>query len=481
MAVAAMAATAIVVGAPAAGAHPRLLSADPKPSAVAPGPVDHITVHFDESVQWQYSTIGVEDTKGHSQLAGKAQVANREAILPLVPGASGALRVNWRLVGVDAHPVIGAYVFGVSAGAAGGAADLDTAIRRMAGTLGEGRIGSEGLNWAIRGGRSLEIILLYLVLGILMLRVFVLKEQPAVARGPGAATVAALETDRGYRMMRTLGIAAAVTMPFLFALYVARLDSAVGNVALGKVLFSSLGETWTIKTVLWIGIAAAAIYGLRHYPAGARQHDLLLLSLASAAAIAFGFNTHANGLSPGLLWTPMMFGHLMVTAFWAGGLVALLLVVFPTGDPGRIWPAVSRYSNIMTVTVGLIVASGLVMLFRLLSGNIKGMWCSDFGLVAGFKMAVVGIAIGIGFINNRVVAYQKASLDAPVNKFRPRKERSISSLRRLIAVEALVLGSAVLLSGALGETQLPSVFKGHFFPVDLQENVRPGLFGSGCQ
>ena len=53
----------------------------------------------------------------------------------------------------------------------------------MAGTLGEGRIGSEGLNWAIRGGRSIEIILLYLVLGLLLLRVFVLKEEPAT---PGA-------------------------------------------------------------------------------------------------------------------------------------------------------------------------------------------------------------------------------------------------------------------------------------------------------
>ena len=196
MAVAAMAATAIIVTAPAAWAHPRLLSADPKPSTVAPGPVDHITVRFDEAVQWQYSTIGVEDTKGHSLLAGKAQVANREAILPLVPGAGGALRVSWRLVGVDAHPVIGAYVFGIgeAGGAAAGAADLDSAIRRMAGTLGEGRIGSEGLNWAIRGGRSLEIILLYLVLGILMLRVFVLKEEAHPARGPGAATVA---TPRG--------------------------------------------------------------------------------------------------------------------------------------------------------------------------------------------------------------------------------------------------------------------------------------------
>src|SRR5581483_4429215 len=193
------------------------------------------------------------------------------------------------------------------------------------------------------------------------------------------------------------------------------------------------------------------------------------------------FNTHANGLSPGPLWTAMMFGHVMVTAFWAGGLVALLLIVFPSGDPQRVWPAVSRFSNLMTVTLGLIVVSGLVLLFRLLSGNIKGMWCSDFGLVAGFKMAVVGIAMVIGAINNRVVAYQKRSMEAPVNKFRPRKERSLHSLRKLIVIEAFVLGGAVLLSGALGETQLPSVFKGHFFPADLQETVRPGLFASGCQ
>src|SRR5437660_1113497 len=134
MAVAAMAATAIVVTAPAASAHPRLLSADPKPSTVTPGPVDRVTVHFDESVQWEYSQIGVEDNKGHSVLNGKPQVSNREAVLPLVSGASGALRVNWRLVGIDAHPVIGAYVFGISGGGAGGAADLDTAIRHIAGS-----------------------------------------------------------------------------------------------------------------------------------------------------------------------------------------------------------------------------------------------------------------------------------------------------------------------------------------------------------
>lgn len=493
LAVAAIAATAIIVGAPAAGAHPRLLTAEPEPSTVAQGPLPQITVNFDEAVEWQYSSIDVEDPTGHSVKAGTPQLQGRQAVIPLAPEARGPLRVNWRIVGIDAHPIIGAYVFGIQppSGSADGDADLERTIRQLAGTLGEGRIGSPALNWAIRGGRTLEIILLYVVLGILLLRVFVLRDVPNPAPGPGAATAVALQPDRGYRIMRALGIAAAVAMPVLFVLYVARLDSAVGNVSVGEILFSSLGNTWALKTVLWVAIAAACVYGLRprgpggvprvNSPSGSRQHDTLLLSLAATAAIAYGFNTHANGLSPGLVWTPMMFGHLMVTAFWAGGLVALLLLVLPSGDPARIWPAMSRYSNIMTVTVGLIVLSGVVMLVRLLSGNVKGMWCSDFGVVAGFKMAVVAIAIVIGAINNRVVVYQKRAMEAPVNKFRPRKERSIASLRRLIAIEAVVLGSAVLLSGALGETQLPSVFKGNFFPLDLQETVRPGLFGSGCQ
>src|SRR5579884_3600964 len=260
VAAAALAAAAVVVLAPAAGAHPRLVSADPKPSTVAPSPVNQVTVHFDESVQWQYSTIGIEDTKGHNVMAGKAQLASREAVLPLQPGTTGALRVSWKLVGVDAHPVTGAYVFGIGAAAGAGATDIDSAIRRMAGSLGEGRVGSASLNWAIRGGRSVEIAVLYVVLGLLLLRLLVLDKVPAPAAprpGPGAATVAsiaAVEPDRGYRIMRTLGIVAAVAMPLLFTLYVARLDSAVGHVPLGNVLFSSMAEEWAMKTVLWAGI-----------------------------------------------------------------------------------------------------------------------------------------------------------------------------------------------------------------------------------
>src|SRR5262245_46160302 len=92
MAVAAMAATAIIVGAPAAGAHPRLLSADPKPSAVAPGPLPQITVNFDEAVEWQYSSIDVETPKGHSVKAGPPHTSGRQVTIPLTAEAKGPLR-----------------------------------------------------------------------------------------------------------------------------------------------------------------------------------------------------------------------------------------------------------------------------------------------------------------------------------------------------------------------------------------------------
>jgi putative copper export protein len=271
-------------------------------------------------------------------------------------------------------------------------------------------------------------------------------------------------------------------MPFLFLLYSARLRSVVSEVSFSDIVFSELGQTWTMKTLLWAGLAGACLYGLRRYPAGSRQHDLTLLAVAVSLAVAFGLNTHAGGQSPGLVWGAMMLGHILVTAFWAGGLVALLLLVFPRREPDQVWQAVGRFSQIMTVTLLAIAVSGVIMLLQLL-GNWKSMWCSDFGLVAGFKIAVVGIALVIGTINNRVVAYQRKALAGPVNKFRPqpRRERSVSSLRKLVAAEAVVLGAVVLLSGALGETELPNVFQGDFYPIDLQERVRSGVFGSGCE
>lgn len=483
VAAAIIAAATIFVSAPAAGAHPRLLTADPEPASTVEGPLAEVTVRFDENIEWEYSTIDVQNVDGDSLLGGEIVRQDRSVVLPLAPETYGAMRVFWQLVGDDAHPVIGAFVLAVkpppgSAQAASFEDDLGSLAR-----LGDGDGGSGLLAWAVRGSRTLEIVLLYVVLGILLLRTVVLRGRFAFAPGgPGAATLERTVPDRGYRTMARIGVLAAVAMPFLFVLYAARLRSVVAEVSFSDIVFSELGQTWTMKTLLWAGLAGACVYGLRRYPAGSRQHDVTLLAVAVSLAVAFGLNTHAGGQSPGLMWGAMMLGHLLVTAFWAGGLVALLLLVFPSQEPERVWRAVGRFSQIMTITLLAIGISGVIMLLQLL-GNWKSMWCSDFGLVAGFKIAVVGIALVIGTINNRVVAYQRKAMAGPVNQFRPRprSERSVSSLRKLVMAEAVVLGSVVLLSGALGETELPAVFQGDFYPIDLQEQVRPGIFGSGCE
>jgi putative copper export protein len=141
---------------------------------------------------------------------------------------------------------------------------------------------------------------------------------------------------------------------------------------------------------------------------------------------------------------------------------------------------VGRFSNIMTVTVLMIIVSGLTMLAEL-AGSWKGLWCSSFGIVAGFKMAVVGIALLIGFFNNRLVAYQKKAMESKATARRSRRERSVVQLRRVIAIEAVVLMSVLVFSAALGESELPPAFKGRVLPGEAQELVQPGIFGTGCE
>jgi putative copper export protein/methionine-rich copper-binding protein CopC len=461
---------ALVAGAPPVHAHPRLIEARPEPRSVVQGPLPEVVLKFNETMDWGLSQIHVEDAKGRSALAGKPVFTGTSAVLPLRSEAAGALLVSWVVVSLDAHPVGGQFPIGVR-GPPGSESVALGAGSLAGGAFDEQRVGAVGLGLLIRAGRSVEIFLLYLVLGVLLLRALVLRGRLALA---GDAT------DRAYRTLLRVGIAGSVVVPLLFVLYAARFTQLVQGTGFGAVLSSSLGQVWTVKTLLWVAFAAACVYGLRRYPQGSRQHDQLLLALAASTTAAFVFNTHAFSAGSRWIWGTMMWGHVMVTAFWAGGLVALLLLVFPSGDVTRVWRTVGRFSNIMTVSVLVIIVSGLTMLAQL-AGSWKGLWCSSFGVTAGFKMAVVGVALLIGFVNNRLVAYQRKSVESAAAQWRPRRQRSILQLRRVVAVEAVVLMSVLVFSAALGETELPPAFKGRVLPGEAQELVRPGVFGTGCR
>jgi copper transport protein len=464
-----------------AEAHARLLGVLPAPSSTVPGPLPQVLLRFNEPIDRSLLRVTVTGDDGSALARPAAFTDDRTVTVPIRSSAFGVLVVTWLAVGSDAHPVQGQFVVGISR--PGDVAALRQNLTLAATRVGsfESGAGSGGLTGVIEAGRSLEILLLYAVLGIVLLGVLVLRLRPAVAAGPTRPAA-----RRAYRTLLVAGGASVALMPVLFGLYVARLTELISGVGLSTIVFSSIGAVWAGKAALWLALVVVVGLALRHGAQGRRQDRLLvaLVAIALGLVVAFVAGTHVGTGSAGPAWlyVPMMLGHILLTAFWAGGLVALLLVVFPTRDPAEIWAAVSRFSRIMTLTVVLLLASGVVILMKLLA-NLDALWCTGYGLVAGFKLATVAIALVVGLVNNRMVAAHRRFEDLPeaARRFARRGGPSIRLLRGVVATEAALLLGALVLAAVLGETQLPPLFSGRVLPGLAQDVVQPGLFGSGCQ
>jgi len=465
-----------------ADAHARITAVFPAPSSTVPGPLRQVLLTYNEPVDRSLFRVSVDGDEG-SALAGPATFQDdRTIVAPLRPGASGVLVVTWLAVGLDAHPVQGQFYFGVSTPGSQDALRKDITLAASRVGSFEAGAGGAGLTGVIEAARSVEIVLLYVVLGIVLLGVLVMRPRLALA-GAGAA---APRDGRAVRLMLGAGVASAVLMPLLFWLYADRLTELIPGVGVSRVLFSSIGVQWAVKAALWLGLAGLLAVVLRRAGQGRPQDRRLiggLVALAVALAAAFVAGTHVGtgSIGPEWIYIPMMAAHILLTAFWAGGLLAILLVVFPSRDEAQIWGVVSRFSKVMTVTAGILVATGLLLLVRLLA-NLNALWCTSYGVVAGFKVSTVALALVFGLVNNRVVAAHRREEELPpAARLGRRAGPRLGTLQRVVLTEAVLLLGVLVLAAVLGETQLPPLFTGRALPGEVQNVVNPGLFGSGCQ
>lgn len=489
-----LAATAVAAGLllvlpHSASAHARIIGVLPSPeSTVTAAQAHQVLLSYNEPIDQSLFRLTIEGDQG-SELAGKPAFQDaRTVVARLKPGASGYLVVTWVAIGLDAHPVVGQFYFVVRP-------PQGTVSLGNAPAVGpfEGGGGTAGLTSLIEAGKSVEVILLYAVLGIVMTGALLWRRRaPLPAAGPGAAVYAgpallvpSVPVGRAYRVLLGAGIASLALMPLLLYLNAARLNELLIGVGLSRIVVSSIGLLWAIKALLWACLIAT-VWAMVRRDAEGRSLDRLPLVLAGVAlALAGGFvaGTHVGtgSASPELLYIPLMMFHILLTSFWAGGLMALVLVVFPGGDAAEIWTAVGRFSRVMTVSAGLVVATGLIILIRLLN-NLNALWCTGYGVVAGFKVSVVAIALCFGLVNNRLVASHRREEELPASaRFSRRHGPTVATLRRWVTTEAAILLGVLILAAVLGETQLPPLFNGRALPGDVQNVVNPGLFGSGCQ
>jgi methionine-rich copper-binding protein CopC len=113
------AATVLLTGMTAAPAHAHtdLVGADPAPGSVLGGAAADLTLSFTDPLVAEGTQIVVRDASG-TDLAGAPAVSGTQARVPLEAlRGPGRYQVTYRVVGVDGHPVTGAYSFRVDRGA----------------------------------------------------------------------------------------------------------------------------------------------------------------------------------------------------------------------------------------------------------------------------------------------------------------------------------------------------------------------------
>lgn len=186
-----------------------------------------------------------------------------------------------------------------------------------------------------------------------------------------------------------------------------------------------------------------------------RWADPLIVVLAAVVGLGLlatpGLSGHAGKASPIVVNVVSSSLHMASAACWIGGLVMLIIAVYPAtataprSDRVRILgPAVSRFSDMALLAVGVLVVSGLFRSWAEVR-NLASLTGTAYGIVLLGKVAAFLPMLGLGALNNRWLKprLQRAA-DEPGARRAP-----LVILRRMMILEvtlaALVLGATAIL------------------------------------
>jgi methionine-rich copper-binding protein CopC len=103
-----------------ASAHTGLVSATPSSGSTVDGVPARVELDFSSPVQARLAQVVVSDADGYDHVVGPVASFDNRVAAQLEGLRAGRYTVAYRVVAADGHPVVGRYVFVVSAGAVSG-------------------------------------------------------------------------------------------------------------------------------------------------------------------------------------------------------------------------------------------------------------------------------------------------------------------------------------------------------------------------
>ena len=415
-----------------ASAHASLEGSSPTAGAVLAEPPGQIELTYDEPVEVALGAVRVYDSNAERVDRGNVDHDGDAVTQAVEPDlADGSYVVTWRVVSEDGHPIHGAFTFQVGDVATG---DTDALARRLLAADG----GSEAVGVLYAFVRFALFAGLVLLVGAASFCLVAWPEglgRPGVRRllwwAWGAATAATV-------------VSVGVHGAYVGALPLA---DAVDVDVVSSVFDTRYGRTALLRLVLLVVAGTALLAGGRTDERDAPVATVPRVALGVlgvALLVTLGLSGHAATGDLPALALPADVVHLAAVGLWFGGLVVVLSVLLPTGDPAVLARVVPRFSSVAFASVAALVVTGVFQSWRQ-AGSLDALTDTTYGNLLLVKLALFAVMVGFGYLGRRWV---QRGYRGDADTEAADDDEVVAGYRRSIRVET-VLGVAILAVTAL--------------------------------
>jgi copper transport protein len=425
VAVAAGAALALALLAPAAWGHASFLGADPPPGVRVQSAPRQVALAFSEPLNRALSRADLVDARsGRRVPAARRFAGDRRLVLtPRSRLARGAYRIDWQSVSTaDGHPLEGSFGFGVRVAAGAGGGSLQRS------PLADGGWARALTRWALYAA-------LLLFTGGLLARALLGRRWPAGdedpepdplepstggngnGRGPAAPI-----SPRG-------GVAVATRVPPRLAAQpeardvdpavAARADAVLADAGLAAIALAATAATLeaalaahglsaaALRDYLlanFAGVARIAVVGLAAVALGlARRAPRAAALAAGTAVVAVAVSGHARSANPAGVAIAADAVHLLAGAVWLGGAATLALAWGPAlREPATrrrvVRTVLPRFGRVALPAFGIVVVAGVVNAVVEL-GRVSDLWRTAYGAILLAKVTLIALAAGAAWLH----------------------------------------------------------------------------------
>ncbi len=391
-------------------AHATLEQTTPGFRERLPASPQKVVLRFDQYVQSLPGSVHLYSSSG-SVGVQRVVIKGRYLTARLPRLAKGAYTVRWHAMSGDGHVVSGVFTFGV---------------RALAPPPTEA-FGASGPTRSEHVVRWLYFLALALLVGGLGFRLLVLHDRlPARAE---------------QRFFAVTGIGALLTLNVGIAAFILRAEDAL-QLPFGRLLYGDLSPiarsrfgTAFIAMTLGFALVTALLFLAWLTDRAALLWPAFLVGLAFASGLSLSGHSAADA---GSSWKSALadWAHLSAACLWIGGLVMLVVVVWPLMPDAR-RAAFLGFSRLATVCVGVLLLAGIYLSILRLP-HLDDLWTTGYGQVLLVKIGLVSLAFAWGGLH-KLVAVPAVARGG---------ESAIPRLRGSLLGESMV-GMAVLLAAAV--------------------------------